>query len=499
MRVLLLSLLVAACSAQDVTVRLCCPEGHAYKENPDYDYDAWDYNDPSTHPRTCQEHLNKEELAYGGPGVRLEGDTKFKCPPFTFEVGGNEEGDGLIEKIQLLPSGDLKVVTENYTDNFSQGEYCIHFTNSASEFVNQTSEDAIRPVFSVCQSELTEQELEDREKTQQFYPILIFISSFFLFVTLVVYCLLQENRSKLFGKLTIGFLLNIFLAFLATGIHYSLNIAVNRYYLQTPLCKTLGYIVQHTWISFFCWMSAMALNITYTFTQSFRHSNAMSNKQTKAVVLHILVGQGVPLLITLVTLVMDTQGSSDKHVLPNMGEFSCFLGEEFKLEPGSFFKSPTFLYFYLPIVIAWVINIVCFIVTAVHLMSHWAKAKAMKQSRANNTPMAHAKILGSLLVIMGGPWIFEIISVYLEHARHTAFNARLGLDIINLLQGVLIFLAMVCKTQVMRPLRNTIASGFSTAGPMSKTSVTSMASRTSIVSEAPMRIPKSNMSMQNLS
>jgi hypothetical protein len=443
--------------------------------------------------------LNKEELAYGGPGVRLEGETKFKCPPFTFEVGGNEEGDGLIEKIQLLPSGDLKVVTENYTDSFSPGEYCIHFTNSASEFVNQTSEDAIRPVFSVCQSELTEQELEDREKTQQFYPILIFISSFFLFVTLVVYCLLQENRSKLFGKLTIGFLLNIFLAFLATGIHYSLNIAVNRYYLQTPLCKTLGYIVQHTWISFFCWMSAMALNITYTFTQSFRHSNAMSNKQTKAVVLHILVGQGVPLLITLVTLVMDTQGSSDKHVLPNMGEFSCFLGEEFKLEPGSFFKSPTFLYFYLPIVIAWVINIVCFIVTAVHLMSHWAKAKAMKQSRANNTPMAHAKILGSLLVIMGGPWIFEIISVYLEHARHTAFNARLGLDIINLLQGVLIFLAMVCKTQVMRPLRNTIASGFSTAGPMSKTSVTSMASRTSIVSEAPMRIPKSNMSMQNLS
>ena len=393
----------------------------------------------------------------------------------------------------------FQVVTENYTDNFSPGEYCIHFTNSASEFVNQTSEDAIRPVFSVCQSELTEQELEDREKTQQFYPILIFISSFFLFVTLVVYCLLQENRSKLFGKLTIGFLLNIFLAFLATGIHYSLNIAVNRYYLQTPLCKTLGYIVQHTWISFFCWMSAMALNITYTFTQSFRHSNAMSNKQTKAVVLHILVGQGVPLLITLVTLVMDTQGSSDNHVLPNMGEFSCFLGEEFKLEPGSFFKSPTFLYFYLPIVIAWVINIVCFIVTAVHLMSHWAKAKAMKQSRANNTPMAHAKILGSLLVIMGGPWIFEIISVYLEHARHTAFNARLGLDIINLLQGVLIFLAMVCKTQVMRPLRNTIASGFSTAGPMSKTSVTSMASRTSIVSEAPMRIPKSNMSMQNLS
>ena len=394
----------------------------------------------------------------------------------------------------------FQVVTENYTDNYSQGEFCIHFTNSATEFNNQTSEDAIRPVFSVCQAELTEQELEDAEKTQKFYPVLIFISSFFLFVTLVVYCMLQENRSKLFGKLTIGFLLNIFLAFLASGIHYSLNVGVNRHYLDgKPLCTTLGYIVQHTWISFFCWMTAMALNITYTFAQSFRHSNAMSNKQTKAVVLHILFGQGVPLLITLITLVMDTQGSSAKHVLPNMGEYTCFVGEEFKEQPGSFFKSPTFLYFYMPIMIVWVINIVCFIVTAVHLVSHWAKAKAMKQSRANNTPLAHAKILGSLLIIMGGPWIFEFISAYLEHANHTSFNSRLALDVINLLQGVLIFLALVCKTQVMRPLRNTIVSGFSSAGPMSKTSVSSMASRTTIVSEAPMRIPKSNMSMQNLS
>merc|ERR1712032_763124 len=176
-----------------------------------------------------------------------------------------------------------------------------------------------------------------------------------------------------------------------------------------------------------------------------------------------------------------------------MGVYSCFVGEEFKEQPGSFFKSPVFLYFYLTIMVAWVINIVCFIVTAVHLMSHWAKAKA------NNTPMAHAKILGSLLVIMGGPWLFEIISAYLEHTHHTAFNARLALDIINLLQGVLIFLALVCKTQVMRPLRSTIASGFTgTSAATSKVSVSSMASRTTIVSE---RVPRkaSNISMQSLS
>jgi len=501
--IFVLSALAANCFAQEeVNLRLCCPEGHAYKENPDYDYDAWDYNDPSTNPRTCQEHSNKEELVlvYDESEVKLTGETKFECPRFSYSEKV-EEGDGFVEEIKLLPAGDLQVISENFTQNYSQGEFCIHFTNSGDELMNETKEDTLRPVFSVCTFELTEEELEAREKTKQFYPVFIFISSFFLFVTLVVYCLLQENRSKLFGKLTIGFLLNIFLAFLSTGIHYTLNVGENKFYLGTTLCKTLGYIVQHTWISFFCWMSAMALNITYTFTQSFRHSNAMSNKQTKAVFLHILFGQGVPLVVTLVTLVMDTRGGDDQ-ILPNMGIYSCFVGEEFKENPGSFLKSPVFLYFYLTIVIAWLINIVCFVVTAVHLMSHWAKAKSMKQSKANNTPMAHAKILGSLLIIMGGPWIFELISAYLEHFRRAGFSTRLALDIINLLQGVLIFLALVCKTQVMRPLRNTIATGFSTQTSNSnnvtgKSSVSSMASRSTIVE----RTPRSNstISMQSLS
>merc|ERR1712212_1266235 len=121
----------------------------------------------------------------------------------------------------------------------------------------------------------------------------------------------------------------------------------------------------------------------------------------------------------------------------------------------------------------------------------------MKQSQANNTPMAHAKILGSLLVIMGGPWLFEIISAYLEHTHHTAFNYRLALDIINLLQGVLIFLALVCKTQVIRPLKNTIASGFSQSAVTSKSSVSSMASRSTIVERNPRM--NSNISMQSIS
>ena len=42
------------------------------------------------------------------PGVKLTGETKFKCPRFSYSEKV-EEGDGFVEEIKLLPAGDLQV------------------------------------------------------------------------------------------------------------------------------------------------------------------------------------------------------------------------------------------------------------------------------------------------------------------------------------------------------------------------------------------------------
>lgn len=44
-----------------------------------------------------------------------------------------------------------------------------------------------------------------------FYPVSIFISCFFLFLTIFVYIILRELRSNIFGKITLGFLGNVFI------------------------------------------------------------------------------------------------------------------------------------------------------------------------------------------------------------------------------------------------------------------------------------------------
>ena len=178
-------------------------------------------------------------------------------------------------------------------------------------------------------------------------------------------------RKKLFGKITIGFLLNVFICYTFLGIHYSLDLFSHDELVDTVFCKVIGYIIQHSFIGFFFWMSAMAFNITYTFTQTY--SVRRSQNQLKSFLLNICYAQGCPLIITCVTAVMDFYGSCD-YILPNMGRFTCFLGSEYSPD-RLFFRTPEFLYFYLIISIIMVTNIICFIITGTSLISHWAQMK----------------------------------------------------------------------------------------------------------------------------
>merc|ERR1712079_420416 len=100
--------------------------------------------------------------------------------------------------------------------------------------------EAVRTTYSVCEDPYPD--TEDAAAAQDtVYPVAIFISDFFVLLTLVTYCLVSEYRTNLFGRITIGFLINVL----------------------------LGYLIQHTHIALFFWMSAMALHITRTILNSF--------------------------------------------------------------------------------------------------------------------------------------------------------------------------------------------------------------------------------------
>ena len=62
--------------------------------------------------------------------------------------------------------------------------------------------------------------------------------------------------------------------------------------------------------------------------------------------LYALYAQGGPLLINIITAVIDSTKDEIRSHFPNMGDVTCFLGEgkEQKLEHPSYFESAIFLY-----------------------------------------------------------------------------------------------------------------------------------------------------------
>jgi len=105
-------------------------------------------------------------------------------------------------------------------------------------------------------------EIDQRKLTGILYPSATLISSIFTLVTIIFYLTVESMRKTLFAKITLGFLINVFICYLLLAITYNFLLSDNSQdFLGSNACKALGYIIHHTFIAFFFWMSAMAFNI----------------------------------------------------------------------------------------------------------------------------------------------------------------------------------------------------------------------------------------------
>ena len=95
--------------------------------------------------------------------------------------------------------------------------------------------------------------------------------------------------------------------------------------------------------------------------------------------MYFLFAQGIPTCFTIFAVVMDSIKPDDAP-LPNVGEFSCFIGSEY-MPSKSFFTTSQFVYFYLIVLTIITFNILCFLVTAFNLSRHWQAMKDIQTTR----------------------------------------------------------------------------------------------------------------------
>ena len=157
--------------------------------------------------------------------VREPPGSQFSCRKGAHPVSAEVLIDP--KKYTLTQSSQLNVFNDSLhiIETFNYEDFCVAFTKEEREPVSggiQHDTEPLRTTYTVCVGEVAEADLVD----DTVYPVAIFISDFFVLVTLLTYLLMSEYRNNMFGRITIGFLVNVFFSYLFIGIHYSLDIEV---------------------------------------------------------------------------------------------------------------------------------------------------------------------------------------------------------------------------------------------------------------------------------
>ena len=151
---------------------------------------------------------------------------------------------------------------KNATEEIVLDSICLFYYEVSEDYYAEyedyelSGETYYSPVLLTCVE-------EGKEPTQKIlerlYPPVLFLSCFFTLITFIVYIMLKELRKNLFGKLLTGFLANLCLNFFLNGISHSLP----ERSFGSAVCIAFGYCTYYTFISFFLWMNALAVNLVY--------------------------------------------------------------------------------------------------------------------------------------------------------------------------------------------------------------------------------------------
>ena len=249
--------------------------------------------------------------------------------------------------------------------------------------------------------------LFDQDFTKIFYSTAILISSIFLFLTLIAYLISPDLHKPLFGKITLGFIINNIAACIFTSFRYLSDTYSTGVGLNTFPCILVGYTILYTFTSLMFWINAMAANIFFKFSSKLSSlENESSNFK-----FYIFYAQGIPLLLCSGVALMDRYGPCD-WILPNMGSAQCFLGSPWEKQWSTvgapledLFLTSEFLYFHSILLLLQTANILFFLLTLKHLINHWRMTGSVLQVECRGNFL----IVVKLFFIMGKNWVTVLV------------------------------------------------------------------------------------------
>jgi len=461
-------------------ISLCCPFGYTLKETGYYDYEAFydnstDYLDYSAleeqlpiDASPCEQidsgvqsvklkvYDNDKELIWEeGKDFVLVGPTDISDPTIEHEIFSCP-----IDEVTQLPAYWLEIEphVERKLKLSSEGVLTgvlshLHFGKNETKFVDVSLDnyctsfskgetDIASVKYGHCKYEKPPSQCEEVRRIT--FNICFILSIIFTTLAIAAHFIEPKLRDSVFGKISIMYLINLDLQYLI--------IVIQRFsdpVIGSTSCILFGYLLQYFYLSFFCWVNAMAFFFFYAL-ENLRPK--FMNDKNRLFVGMIIYAQGFPLLICIITAIVDAVrvgqnlSSSDSHYFPEMGEYVCYLGyaSAGHTRP-SYFSTPEFIYVQVYQLLIIISNIAMFVKTALYIVKTRNEARNMGAQQNQNKE--NFLILAKLFVYMVCVWILEIVTsaIAAEKGIDESCVVRFILDFPNACYGIIIFLVLVCS------------------------------------------------------
>eukprot|EP00092_Neocalanus_flemingeri_P013361 GFUD01014405.1.p1 GENE.GFUD01014405.1~~GFUD01014405.1.p1 ORF type:complete len:735 (+),score=104.42 GFUD01014405.1:71-2275(+) len=329
------------------------------------------------------------------------------------------------DAIEFLENGNIVVTEKNITLKY--GEFCI--TNAAENYGKGDI---------MVQACLPKSKHSEKIKFE-FYPYILLLSVFCLCITIIVYLLFPALISQ-YSKIMINFALCLLIAFLVlTAIQKPKWFLLNgEKEFSRIACRVLGHLNQYFFLCAFTWMTIMSYEI---FKQLKGLKHVFGSEKSNSILGQALTGYGLPLVTCFITLLVELYAPFCSPYRPKFGHRSClFYG-----------KLDKFLWFYGPILLMLMINscMFCYISFTICKNSMFVAGGNQTKGGFGKELMDKGCLYLRLFLGMGVIWYFEIISWYTGN-EHQDQKWAYVFDVINMMQGVWVFLIFVCKRNVLK-------------------------------------------------
>ncbi|XP_043263170.1 G-protein coupled receptor Mth2 [Colletes gigas] len=411
-------------------VKKCCPENEGFTKTLTNCSKIAASDSPSIFYQTVS-RLTNETWNDTGTGIW----SALKCEFGMYKIDG-------IEILGLTPKGYL--VWSKLSSIAFHDEYCLEvFHNETS--LNETTHILAKICFPGPTKEPAISDFRFKVNS-----ILEMISCFFLLLTLLVYICLPALQN-LHGKTLMCHAASLLMSYVCLAIMPWLTPTRTPHNTNggSKYCTILGIVMYFSFLSTFSWLNIMCFDIWRTFGR-LRGNVGRGRSHDKKFLLYCLYSWGLALTITLFAILSDNVYFLPEYLKPNFGSLNCWFSSKGEL-----------IFFRGPVAIQLISNVVFFILTADHCSKVKAEIRRVADPSDPRSKRFHADktkliMIVKLFVVMGIFWILEIVSsimnTYTDFSwRHEAFYPS---DVINCLQGLLIFILFVMKPRVYQALRN---------------------------------------------